>query len=42
VAAFVLVTRKRYRAALAVVGIGLALFCSWALLLAPLGDAFGI
>jgi hypothetical protein len=37
-----LVIGKRYRAALFAVGGGLLLFCGWALLLAPLGGAFGI
>jgi hypothetical protein len=33
---------RRYRAAIAAVVVGLATFCAWALLIAPLGDQFGI
>jgi hypothetical protein len=33
---------RRYRAAIGAVVIGLATFCAWALVVAPLGDQFGI
>ena len=33
---------RKYRAAIVAVVIGLATFCAWALLVAPLGDQFGI
>jgi hypothetical protein len=33
---------RRYWAAIAAVVVGLATFCAWALLIAPLGDQFGI
>ena len=33
---------RRYYAAMAAVILGLAAFCAWALLMAPLGDQFGI
>jgi hypothetical protein len=35
-------TSRRYRAAIVAVVLGLATFCGWALLVAPLGDQFGI
>jgi hypothetical protein len=40
--AFGLVIGTRYRAALITVGTALTLFCGWALIVAPLGDRFGI
>jgi hypothetical protein len=40
--AFGLVVARRYRAALITVAAALAVFSGWALLLAPLGDRFGI
>jgi hypothetical protein len=40
--AFGLVLGRRYQAALIVVAVGLGLFFGWALILAPLGDAFGL
>jgi hypothetical protein len=33
---------RRYRAAIVVTFVGLATFCAWALLIAPLGEQFGI
>jgi hypothetical protein len=33
---------RRYRAAIAAVVVGLVTLCAWALLIAPLGDQFGI
>lgn len=33
---------RRYRAAIVAAVVGVALFCAWALLIAPLGDQFGI
>jgi hypothetical protein len=33
---------QKYRAAIVAVVIGLATFCAWALVVAPLGDQFGI
>jgi hypothetical protein len=41
-AAVVLPLVRWYRTAVVVVVVGLAAFCAWALLLAPLGDQFGI
>src|SRR5688572_10342065 len=41
-AAVVLPLMRRYYAAMAAVIVGLAAFCAWALLMAPLGDQFGI
>ncbi len=41
-AAVVLPLVRRYHAAIAVVVIGLAAFCAWALLMAPLGHQFGL
>lgn len=41
-AAVVLPLVRRYHAAIAVVVLGLAAFCAWALLMAPLGDQFGL
>jgi hypothetical protein len=41
-AAVVLPLVRWYYAAIAVVVLGLAAFCAWALLMAPLGDQFGI
>jgi len=41
-AAVVLPLVRWYYAAIAVVVLGLATFCAWALLMAPLGDQFGI
>jgi hypothetical protein len=41
-AALVLPLVRWYRAAMVVVVVGLAAFCAWALLMAPLGDQFGI
>jgi hypothetical protein len=41
-AAVVLPLVRRYRAAMIAVVLGLAAFCAWALLMAPLGDQFGI
>jgi hypothetical protein len=41
-AAVVLPLVRRYRAAMFAVVLGLAAFCAWALLLAPLGDQIGI
>jgi hypothetical protein len=32
----------KYRAAIVVVALGLSAFCAWALLVAPLGEQFGI
>jgi hypothetical protein len=40
--AVVLPLVRRYYTAMVVVVIGLAAFCAWALLMAPLGDQFGI
>jgi hypothetical protein len=41
-ASFVLPLARRYRTAVLVVVLGLAAFCAWALLMAPLGHQFGI
>jgi hypothetical protein len=41
-AAVVLPLVRRYYAAMAVAVVGLAAFCAWALLMAPLGHQFGI
>jgi hypothetical protein len=41
-ATFVLPLLHRYHLAVAAAVIGLGLFCAWALLMAPLGDQFGI
>jgi hypothetical protein len=41
-AAVVLPLLRWYRAAMIAVALGLAAFCAWALLMAPLGDQFGI
>ena len=42
VAAVALPVERRYYAAMASVVLGLAAFCSWALMMAPLGHQFGI
>jgi hypothetical protein len=41
-ATVVLPLARWYRTAIVVVAIGLAAFCGWALLMAPLGEQFGI
>jgi hypothetical protein len=42
VIAFGFTVARKSRTALACVVLGLAAFCAWALMIAPLGDAFGI
>ena len=41
-ATFVLTLLRRYYPAVAAAVVGLGLFCAWALLMAPLGEQFGI